>query len=97
MISLAYPDTVTELVDFGLMLKPKKSSVPVYALNIISDDNNDETSQFNGKKMMEKAINQAAATEDTIIPLTRYDMNISNGIIYTIKEQNITDVINWLA
>jgi len=93
LISLAYPDTVTELVDFGLMLKPKKSSVPVYALNIISDDNNDESSQFNGKKMMEKAINQAAATENTIIPLTRYDMNISNGIIYTIKEQNITDVI----
>lgn len=93
LISLAYPDTVTELVDFGLMLKPTKSSVPVYALNIISDDDNDESSQFNGKKMMEAAIHQAAATENTIIPLTRYDMNISNGIIYTIKEQNITDVI----
>ena len=42
---------------------------------------------------MEKAINQAAATENTIIPLMRYDMNISNAIIYTIKEQNITDLI----
>ncbi len=93
LISLAYPDTVTELVDFGLMLKPKKSNVPIYALNIISDDTNDETTQFTGKKMMDKAINQAAATENTIIPLTRYDMNISNGIIYTIKEQNITDVL----
>ncbi len=61
--------------------------------NIISDDNNDDSSQFNGKKMMEKAIHQAAATENTIIPLTRYDMNISKGIIYTIKEQNISDVI----
>ena len=93
LISLAYPDTLAELVDFGLMLRPLKSNTPIYTLNIISDDTNDETTQFSAKKMMEKAINQAAASENTIIPLTRYDMNISNGIIYTIKEQNITDVL----
>ncbi|MEO5649593.1 MAG: cation:proton antiporter [Ginsengibacter sp.] len=93
LISLAYPDTVAELVDFGLMLKPKKTNVPVYALNIISDESDDESAQFNGKKMMESAIKQAAATENILIPLTRYDMNVSNAIIYTIKEQNITDVL----
>jgi Kef-type K+ transport system membrane component KefB len=93
LISLAYPDTVAEMIDFGLMLKPKKSSIPVYALNIISDDTDDESAQFRGKKMMESAIKQAAATENTLIPLTRYDMNVSNAIIYTIKEQNITDVL----
>jgi Kef-type K+ transport system membrane component KefB len=93
LISLAYPDTVTELIDFGLMLKPKKSNIPVYALHIISDDSNNETTQFRGKKMMDSAIKQAAASENVIIPLTRYDMNISNGIIYTIKEQKITDLL----
>ncbi len=93
LISLAYPDTVSELIDFGLMLKPRKSNIPVYALNIISDDSNTETTQFSGKKMMDTAIKQAAATENTIIPLTRFDVNISNGIIYTIKEQSITDVL----
>jgi Kef-type K+ transport system membrane component KefB len=93
LISLAYPDTVSELIDFGLMLKPKKTNIPVYVLNIISDDSNNEKAQITGKKMMDKAIKQAAATENNIIPLTRYDVNISNGIIYTIKEQNITDVL----
>ncbi|HXR83433.1 MAG TPA: cation:proton antiporter [Hanamia sp.] len=93
LISLAYPDTVSELIDFGLMLKPKKSNIPVYVLNIISDETNNETGHFTGKKMMDNAVKQAAATEDKIIPLTRYDVNISNGIIYTIKEQNITDVL----
>jgi Kef-type K+ transport system membrane component KefB len=93
LISLAYPDTVAELVDFGLMLKPKNSHIPVYALHIISDDSNNESTQFRGKKMMDSAIKRAAATENVIIPLTRYDMNISNGIIYTIKEKNITDVL----
>lgn len=93
LISLAYPESVPELVNFGLMLKPKKSRVPVYALNIISDDTASESSQFSGKKMMDNAIKQAAATDNKIIPLTRFDMNISNGIIYTIREQKITDVL----
>jgi Kef-type K+ transport system membrane component KefB len=93
LISLAYPDTVTELVDFGFMLKPKKSNIPVFALHVISEESNggDETAM--GKKMMTKAVTHAASTENTIIPLTRFDMNISNGITYTIKEKNITDIL----
>lgn len=93
MISLAYPETVTELVDFGLMLKPKRSGIPVYALNIISDDAEDSKTKVVAKKMMEKAAHHAAATEQMLIPITRFDVNISNGIIYTLKEQNITDLL----
>lgn len=93
LISLAYPDSVDELVDFGLMLKPKKSAMPVYALHITSDEADDGKTYAAGKKMMDKAVQHAAATENSIIPLTRHDMNTSNGIIYTIKEQNITDIV----
>ncbi|MEO6683004.1 MAG: cation:proton antiporter [Ginsengibacter sp.] len=93
LISLAYPDTVVEMVDFGLMLKPTRSKIPVFALNVISDEKDDESAQYNGKKMMEVAIKQAAATENTIEPLTRFDVNVANAIIYTIKERKITDVL----
>ncbi|WP_256014023.1 cation:proton antiporter [Desertivirga xinjiangensis] len=93
LISLAYPDTVSELVDFGLMLKPKKSQIPVYGLHIVSDGIDDGKMHATGKKMMDKALKHASATENTIIPLTRFDVNIANGIIYTIKEQRITDVL----
>lgn len=93
LISLAYPETVSELVDLGLMLKPKKSDIPVYALHIISDESNNGPSLTVGKKMIDRALKHASATENTLIPLTRFDMNISNGIIYTIKEQNISDVL----
>jgi hypothetical protein len=93
LISLAYPETVTELIDFGLMLKPKKSNIPVYALNIISDEAESNKTASVGRKMMQKAVSHAAATEQTILPITRFDINISNGIIYTLKEQNITDLL----
>lgn len=89
LISLAYPETVTELVDFGLMLKPSKSAVPVYALHVTDD----ETNRIKGKKIIDKALKHASATENVLIPVTRFDISISHGIIYTIKEHTITDVL----
>jgi len=93
LISLAYPETVTELIDFGLMLKPQHSTIPVYALNVISDDDEEGKTASVAKKMMEKAVQQGAATGQPIRSITRYDASISNGIIYTLKEQKISDLI----
>lgn len=93
LISLNYSDNVAELIDFGLMLKPKKSNIPVYVVNVIIDDSNHESSQSKAKKLMDIAVKQAASSENTVIPLIRFDMNVSNGIIYTIKEQKITDLL----
>ncbi|MGN6402700.1 MAG: cation:proton antiporter, partial [Flavisolibacter sp.] len=73
LISLAYPETTEELVDFGLMLAPKKTNTSVYALHIISDESDDNKTHVVGKKMMEQAVKRAAATEKKIIPLTRFD------------------------
>ncbi len=93
LISLAYPETVNELVDLGMMLKPHNNSEPVYALHIISDETVDENTEVRGKKMLEKAVRRAAGTGNIVKPITRYDTNISNGIIYTIKEKQITDLV----
>lgn len=93
LVSIAYPETVTELVDLGLLLKPKKSAIPVYALHIVSDENEMHNVQTAGKKMMDRAIMHALSSEQTIIPLARHDANISNGIIYTVREQGITDLL----
>lgn len=92
LISLAYPETVSELVDLGLMLRPAKSNIPVYALHV-TDDEKSGNSPVKGRKIIEQAVKHAAATENIIFPLTRFDINISHGIIYTIKEHNITDIL----
>jgi Kef-type K+ transport system membrane component KefB len=92
LVSLAYPDMVTELVDIGLMLHPKGSNIPLYGLHIIEDEETDNA-PARARKIMDKAVEHAVASENSIIPITRYDSSVSNGIVYTIKEQNITDVI----
>jgi len=93
LISLAYPETVHDLVDLALLLMPHKTKKPLYALHVVDETDKQGIEHSAGKKMMETAVRHAAATDSTIVPLTRFDLNISNGIIYTIKEHNITDVI----
>lgn len=92
LISLAYPETVTDLVNFGLMLRPRSSNIPLYALHVVAEEEENNPGS-DGKKMLEQAVKHAAATDNRIIPLTRFDFNISNAIVYTIKEQQITDIV----
>lgn len=92
VISLAIPEAVPEMIDLGLMMRPKKSKLPVYALHIVSDDGADNAAAV-GKKMLDKAINQAAATENEVVPVSRYDTNVASGIIYTVREKRATDLI----
>lgn len=93
LISLSHPDMVSEMIDFGIAMSPAKSNAGLYALTVVSDDNNDESSITRGRKMINDAIHHAAATEQKIIPLVRYDMNMGSAINYTIKEHNITDAL----
>jgi Kef-type K+ transport system membrane component KefB len=93
LISLAYTETVNNLVDLAFLLQPDKYKSPLFALHVVDEEETSSPQPIAGKKMMEKAIRHAAATDNTIVPLTRFDLNISNGIVYTIREYNITDVI----
>lgn len=92
VISLAVPESVPELIDLGLMMRPKKSKLPVYALHIVSDDDADNAAAV-GKKMLEKAIHQAAATENEVVPISRHDTSAASGISYTVREKHATDLI----
>jgi Kef-type K+ transport system membrane component KefB len=93
LVSLAYPNMVTHLVDFGIMLKSKKSHTSIYGLNVIDDEKDVSQQTSNSKKVIEKAISHAVSSENSIIPITRYDSSISNGIVYTIKEHGIGDIV----
>lgn len=93
LVSLAYPDMVSQLVDFGVMLKSKKTHTTVYGLNVIDDDAESNNNAASSKKILEKAMSHAAAAENSLIPVTRYDSSISNGIVYTIKEHGVSDIV----
>ncbi len=94
LISLANPDTANDMVDLAFLLQPNKSKNPVYALHVVDEEEKSaDNKSVAGKKMMESLIKRASAADNTIIPITRYDVNVSNGIIYTIKEHSISDIM----
>jgi Kef-type K+ transport system membrane component KefB len=93
LISIAYPDTINDLVDLALNMKPPKSKTPLYALHVVDEEDSSEHAYEEGKKMMDRALRQAAAADQVAVPINRFDASISNGIIYTVKEHSITDII----
>jgi len=93
LISLAHPEVTTDLVDLGLMLRSGRKDTPVYGLHIIEEANSAESSRKNGQKIIDKAVGHAVSSGDNITPVMRYDANVSNGIVYSIREHNITDVV----
>ncbi len=93
MISVAYPENVTDLVDLAMSLKPSKPKVPLLALHVVDEQDAGGTSGTEGKKMMDKIVKHAAATDNVVTPLTRFDQYVSNGIIYSMKEQQVTDLV----
>jgi Kef-type K+ transport system membrane component KefB len=90
LASLVNMEMVVPMMDLALMLKKSKSKQPIFALQIIDDANEGSNKS---KKILDFAVSHASATDNNIIPIVRHDANIANGIIYTIKEQNITDTL----
>lgn len=93
LIPLNNIETVDELVGLSLLVKSKKNKTGLYALNIIDQTNANISQEKNAEKILDKAIKQAASTDNIVNKLLRYDINMVNGITNVVKEHRITDII----
>ena len=93
LICFDEPDTVSDLVDLALMMNTRKEAPERFALHVVEEQNDDESKRKESEKMMKIALEQAAGSDTVITPIIRYDQSVSKGILYTIKEHLITDII----
>ncbi len=93
LIPLSNIENVAELIHLGVTVQTLHQKQSIYALNIIAEDSSDETSEKNARKILDKAVSVAAATDNLVHPLIRYDMNIVDGITNVVKEHKITNLI----
>lgn len=93
LISLDEPETVNDLLDLSVMMKPAKGKSDLVALNVVEEKNDGEGSRKASEKMMKTAEETAAGFDIALKPVIRYDQNVAKGILYTIRENNITDII----
>lgn len=86
-------ETTDELVNLGVTIKSKKNKEGLYALSIIDNNTIDGSADKQAKKILGRAAVTAAATDNLLHELLRYDLNIVNGITSVVKEHKITDLI----
>ncbi|MDE7396200.1 MAG: cation:proton antiporter [Muribaculum sp.] len=95
LVSVPNPVIAPALVDFAMMLRgPYWNHSTIYALHVRND--NTPGSRAIGRNALDVAVKTGAATDTRIIPIERYDLNVATGLLNTIEERDITDVIMGL-
>lgn len=93
LIPLSNIETVEELVNLSVTIKSPHKGSQLVGLNILDSAKTHSAAEKNAEKLMEKASKTAAATDNKLIPVVRYDTNVVNGIASVVKEHKITDII----
>ncbi|MDY3069548.1 MAG: cation:proton antiporter [Parabacteroides sp.] len=93
LIPVSNEETVEELINLGLALKSKVNTHGFHAIKVIDDKNENEKNIKRAKRVLQKAVETAAATDTHMEGLLRYDINIPNAIINVIKEREISDLV----
>ena len=93
LIPVSNEETVEELVNLSLAIKSKTNTSGLYALKVIDNQNSDDKTLKSSKRVLQTAVDTAAATDTRLKGLLRYDLRISNAITSVVKERKITDLV----
>lgn len=92
LIPIANPLMAPELVDLALMMRGERHrGGKVYALHVRND--NSPSSRAIGRNSLDAAETLGASVDTVITPLERYDLNFVTGVINTIEERDISEVV----
>lgn len=94
LVPVANPDTVENLVNMALMMRGTRKNDNIVSLSVVNDNNEfGESNVARGRKLLEKAAMYGAAADVKIEMVSRYDLNIASGILHTMKEHDISEVV----
>lgn len=92
LIPVSNPLTVASLVDLAILMQnPYTRGNRLYALHVRND--NSASARAMGQGALEIASNTAASVDVSLTPIERYDMNFVTGVINTVEERDINEVI----
>ncbi len=97
LIPINNVEATEELINLSIIIKSKSNKHGLYVLTVVDQNSPDSISDKKAKKILEKAVTTASATDNHLHELLRYDLNIVNGITNVVKENKITDLILGLT
>ena len=96
MVALSKPGTAHYLMDLGIALHGRDSLSPLFPLAVISETETDGESRQHAETMLAAAIMQGVSAQISVIPVSRVEVNIAQGILSSAEEQNAdTIIIGW--
>lgn len=93
LIPVSNEETVEELVNLSLAIKSPQNKNGLFALKVIDNHHSDEKALKQSRRVLQTAVNTAAATDTRMKDLLRYDLSVSNAIASVVKEREITDMV----
>ena len=93
LIPVANPETLESLMSLAMVVRDEKQPDNLVALNVINDNNGSVKQEMRGKRNLERAAQIAASTSVRLKTVSRFDLNITTGILHTAKEYEATNII----
>ncbi|GAB1359559.1 cation:proton antiporter [Porphyromonadaceae bacterium] len=93
LIPLSNPQTIENLVNISILLRNPRTKSPLYALSINNTKVDDSNADSRCQKLLEDAARVASAADIPMKMISRYDMNVASGIINTMRERKLSEVV----
>ncbi len=93
MVPVRDPATADTLASLAVMVRNKKLSRGLVALNVVYDDNNRLDNQERGRRLMARVAKVAGYSDVRVQTQVRIATNITNGIKHAFKEFNASEII----
>ncbi len=99
VVALSKPETADTLMELAFILRGKGTDEPVHPLMVVRGEGDDaEAEVAEAEKVLAHAVVHAAAAEVPVVPLTRVDPNVAEGIARGVAETRGSLVVTgWSA
>jgi len=96
MVALSKPGSAHNLMELGIALHRRESASPLFPLAIISETEAGDESRQHAESMLAAAIIQGASSQISVIPISRVEINVAQGILDSAAEHGVdTIIIGW--
>lgn len=97
LLPISDQPTLEKLMELAVILNDKRDKQPMYALNVVDYQSVDSASSDTSDKLLGKAVELGAASDNKVKKIKRYDLNVASGITNVIREKNISDVVMGIS
>jgi len=93
LIPVANPETIDSLMELAMVVRDEKRTDNLVALSVVNDNNDSVKLEMRGKRSLERAAQIAASANVPLKTVSRFDLNITTGILHTAKENETNSII----